>query len=35
MKIIKLWNTVKVILKGKFMALGAYIKKWRDLTLAT
>lgn len=26
MKIIKLWNTVKSILKGKFIALGAYIK---------
>jgi hypothetical protein len=27
-----LWDTAKVMIKGKFMALGAYIKKTRDLS---
>ena len=30
-----LWDTMKAVLRGKFIALNAYIKSWRNLTQAT
>jgi len=29
-----LWDTMRAVLRGKFKALSAFKKKWRDLTLA-
>jgi hypothetical protein len=30
-----LWNTMKPVLRGKFIALSAFIKNWKNLILAT
>jgi hypothetical protein len=30
-----LWDTMKVVLRGNFIELNAYMKNWRDLILAT